>query len=202
MPPRTRTRPTRQQTRTQLIAAAAAVFDEDGFGGASLDRIAERAGLTRGAIYSNFGGKDELFEAVVTDRVAARIEASISAILSASAGPDQALRAVGDALTQVTADDPAWHTAFVEYWVRSQRNPELAPTFRAGREAVRDTIAETLRVFAESGTQTLALSPDRLAIVILALSNGLAIEASAGATDLELFGDVLACLTEGRTTER
>jgi len=55
----------RQLTREALIGAAAEVFTNKGFYGASLDEIAEAAGFTRGAIYSNFGSKEELFFAVL-----------------------------------------------------------------------------------------------------------------------------------------
>ena len=55
----------RQLTRDALIAAAAEVFTEKGFQGASLDEIAETAGFTKGAIYSNFGSKEELLHAVI-----------------------------------------------------------------------------------------------------------------------------------------
>jgi AcrR family transcriptional regulator len=55
----------RQLTRDALIGAAAEVFTHKGFHAASLDEIAETAGFTRGAIYSNFGSKEELFFAVI-----------------------------------------------------------------------------------------------------------------------------------------
>jgi AcrR family transcriptional regulator len=54
----------RRLTRDALVAAAAEVFTEKGFHAASLDEIAEAAGFTRGAIYSNFGSKEELLFAV------------------------------------------------------------------------------------------------------------------------------------------
>lgn len=54
----------RQLTRDALVAAAAEVFTAKGFHAASLDEIAEAAGFTRGAIYSNFGSKEELLFAV------------------------------------------------------------------------------------------------------------------------------------------
>jgi AcrR family transcriptional regulator len=54
----------RQLTREALVAAAAEVFTAKGFHAASLDEIAEAAGFTRGAIYSNFGSKEELLFAV------------------------------------------------------------------------------------------------------------------------------------------
>src|SRR5450432_2087430 len=53
------------RTRALLLDAAGAVFAERGFAAASLDEISEQAGFTRGAVYSNFRGKDELFLAVL-----------------------------------------------------------------------------------------------------------------------------------------
>jgi AcrR family transcriptional regulator len=55
----------RELTRSALEEAAAEVFAEKGLQGASLDEIADRAGFTRGAIYSNFGSKEELLLAVL-----------------------------------------------------------------------------------------------------------------------------------------
>ena len=55
----------RELTRTALVEAAAEVFARRGFEGASLEEIAEVAGFTRGAIYSNFGSKEDLLLAVV-----------------------------------------------------------------------------------------------------------------------------------------
>jgi len=54
-----------EQTRAQLLGAALRVFLRRGFHGASLDEIAEEAGYTTGAVYSNFKGKDDLFLAVL-----------------------------------------------------------------------------------------------------------------------------------------
>lgn len=65
-----KTRSERQaQTRDQLIWAAMEVFTAKGFHGASLDEIARHAGFTKGAVYANFAGKDDLFLAVVDRRI-------------------------------------------------------------------------------------------------------------------------------------
>jgi len=58
----------RQRTRTRLIDAAVSVIREKGFYAATLDDVARRAGMTRGAIYGNFKDKDELFLAVIETR--------------------------------------------------------------------------------------------------------------------------------------
>lgn len=56
----------RARTRAKLIEAAAAVIGEKGYDRASLEEIAARAGMTRGAVYGNFKGKEELFLALVS----------------------------------------------------------------------------------------------------------------------------------------
>jgi AcrR family transcriptional regulator len=58
----------RARTKAKLIEAAAAVIGEKGFDRASLEEIAARAGMTRGAVYGNFKDKEELFLAVVETR--------------------------------------------------------------------------------------------------------------------------------------
>ena len=58
----------RARTRTRLLEGANAVIAEKGFQNASLDEIAARVGMTKGAIYSNFGSKEDLFLAVLASR--------------------------------------------------------------------------------------------------------------------------------------
>lgn len=58
----------RARTRAKLIEAAAEVIREKGYGGTSLEEVARRAGMTRGAIYGNFRNSEELFLAVVQAR--------------------------------------------------------------------------------------------------------------------------------------
>src|SRR5438093_937347 len=64
----------REQTRAYLLEAAAAVFAARGFHGASLDEIAEAAGFTKGAIYSHFQSKADLFLALQKERQDAMLE--------------------------------------------------------------------------------------------------------------------------------
>src|SRR5690242_8263868 len=73
---RSRVRLTRVQqqerTRAAVLVAAAAEFAERGYADAKVDRIAERAELTRGAVYSNFPGKRSLYLAVLLDALQSR----------------------------------------------------------------------------------------------------------------------------------
>ena len=66
----------RENTRARLLDAAAQLFAEVGIDGSSVEAICERAGFTRGAFYSNFETKDELFLALVDVFAGARLEAA------------------------------------------------------------------------------------------------------------------------------
>src|SRR5438105_15844263 len=75
---KSRTRLTRAEsqarTRAHLLEAAAEVFARRGFHGASVEEVADVAGYTKGAVYSNFASKDELFLAVLEGRMQAQVE--------------------------------------------------------------------------------------------------------------------------------
>lgn len=94
-------RPGRAEVRRRLLDAALEVFADRGFASASLDQVAEAAGLTKGAIYSNFASKDDLFFAVMEDQVLNRIEAVRTVLAASSPGTDdqQALHEIGRLLT-------------------------------------------------------------------------------------------------------
>ena len=64
----------RELTRTHLLDAAAQVFARQGFHGASIDAIAAAAGFTKGAVYSNFKNKEDLFVALLEERVERQVE--------------------------------------------------------------------------------------------------------------------------------
>jgi AcrR family transcriptional regulator len=90
----------RQLTREALVAAAAEVFTAKGFHAASLDEIADAAGFTRGAIYSNFGSKEELLFAVY-DRL-----------------DDMTLAGMADAIDERGGDPLHDATVAAEVWAR------------------------------------------------------------------------------------
>jgi AcrR family transcriptional regulator len=71
-------------TREKLLAAARTIFARDGYGGASIDRIADEAGFSKGAVYSNFRGKEDLFLAVMENQSVADLPALLAAIEAAS----------------------------------------------------------------------------------------------------------------------
>lgn len=91
--PRVRMR--RQERREQLIGVARSVFAERGYEAASVEEIAERAGVSKPVVYEHFGGKDRLY-AVVVDREVGALLAPIIGAFEAP-HPRQALQQAADA---------------------------------------------------------------------------------------------------------
>jgi AcrR family transcriptional regulator len=172
---RVRRRPTRDQTRERLLAAAATVFAERGYEQASLEEISATAGLTKGAIYSNFGSKDDLFYALMSSQINDRLS-KITDSIGAHATFAEFSRDAGRVLRDATAGDPQWHLTFIEFWTRAMRNPTLRRDFAAHRRVARDAIVDYLEDQATRLGVSLPLPAPQLAITLLALSNGLAIE--------------------------
>src|ERR1700674_5643646 len=88
-----RTRPRGELRRSQILDAAAKVFLENGYGGATIDLVVERAGASKATVYSFFGGKDGLFGAIVEERC--------ELILSAFGDPEVADSDVLSALAHI-----------------------------------------------------------------------------------------------------
>jgi AcrR family transcriptional regulator len=85
----------RIQTRLKLLAAARAVFARQGYGGASVDRIAEHAGFSKGAFYSNFESKEDVFLQLLETTGIEEAE-DLRKTLEGVVSPDDIIQAVAD----------------------------------------------------------------------------------------------------------
>jgi len=191
-------RPRREAVRRRLLDAALQVFAERGFAGASLDEVAAAAGLTKGAIYSNFESKDDLFFAMMSDQVSTSIEA-IRGVLIGTAGDarkEQARYEIGRLLTEAFTQQREWELVLLDFWRRAVADEEVRPQFLAHRRALRAAIADSVEQVLGRSPDIGGLSIDEVVTVVLALFNGLAIEQYVD-PDLvsdDLFGRVLAML--------
>lgn len=143
---RQRTRPTREDTRQQLFQAAARVFEEHGIGATSIDAIASAAGLTRGAFYSNFSGKEDLIVAMLQDHVD-RSLGFYRNLLAQRAGRDDfmaALKVAERTRRDLLGRAPLLHMELILFVARSaKRRPELARRLRARRSLITEIITIT-----------------------------------------------------------
>ena len=191
-------RPGRAAVRRRLLDAALEVFAEQGFASASLDQVAEAAGLTKGAIYSNFASKDDLFFAMMKDQVMKRIEAVRTALAASSPGTDgqQARYDIGRLLTEAFTQQREWQLVFLDFWRRAVQDDAVRAQFVAQRRVLRDAIAGRVEQVVGRAPALGGLTVADIVTVVLALSNGLAIEqyADPEVVSDDLFGRVLAQL--------
>jgi AcrR family transcriptional regulator len=186
-PARPRKAPTRSErkarTRAELVDAAERLFRRDGFHATSVDAIADEAGYTKGAVYSNFGGKEDLFFAVY-ERHVARRAAAIDASIERSSSAAEALRTgMRDA---ARGTDDGWMAVFFEFWAHVLRHPEHRARF-AGlhRQALAPFVRGVETLSRERGIEP-PLSPDLLATAQLALGNGLQLERLTRPEDIDV----------------
>lgn len=134
----------RQATRAKLLDAAAEVFAEVGLGEASVERICERAGFTRGAFYSNFASKDEMFlelTAVVARERVAAVRARIGELAIDFDGSDATviIRAL-----DVVGDDRLSTLLMNEISIHAMRDTQFAAAYRAQSDEIIDEVAQLI----------------------------------------------------------
>jgi AcrR family transcriptional regulator len=194
-PGSSRKRPYRHETRRRVLDAAFTVFAESGIAASSLDEVAAAAGLTKGAVYSNFASKDELVLALMEEHAAHRIEAGLAGFTE-GVNTDRAWVEMAAALVHDMRADAAWHRLLAEYFAMSRRDDTRRQALRDRRREVRAAIARVVARVAEIHDVEPPQGPDEMAIVLLALSNGLAIETDIDPEGVpgELLGRVLTLI--------
>jgi AcrR family transcriptional regulator len=174
-PPRLTRAERRAQTRQQLVEAAARVFAHKGYAGASVDDVAEEAGFTVGALYSNFSGKQELFMAAF-ERHCDQDLAQVQALLATDRPLEQQLDAITRRFGDLDDEHRQWWLLSIELWLYAQRDPAARERMVALRRKVRATITEALQLHASSTGQPLPVPPSDLATAMLGLWQGLMLQ--------------------------
>lgn len=197
------------RTRAELIGTAAKVFARRGYDGASVEEIAEEAGYSHGAVYSNFAGKADLFLAVFEEYMAERVRelAETQTALPDDAPLEARARALADQWMERLGRDRESVLLHMEFIAHGDRDPELAGRFGTRSAAMREAVARYIESFTEEEGRELPISADDLAMVLRALGIGLAIESlvSPDAVRRDLYGDfvelLVTMLREGGSAE-
>ena len=186
----------RQQTRTRLLDAAGQVFARRGFHAATVDEVAEAAGYTKGAVYSNFANKDELFLALLDQRWATQLQ-QVEALYAIESS-EELLAAMRGRTEQEFAAARDFGVLQVEFWLYAMRNPaaqaELAKRYRQLRNRLAELITKR---YARHRTSP-PMPPEHLAALALATDAGLFLQYSAepGALPWELHADAMIQLLD------
>ncbi len=181
------------RTRGRLIATASQMFLADGYAATSLDRVAVEAGFSKGAVYSNFTGKEELCLAVLDLIHAEQIDAVVEAF-STQTDLDGRI----DAFTRWARKglgQPRWTALEVEFAAVARQSPYVATELTSRHRSIRGVIACLVKSVTDEAGVSLAMSPDQAATALLSLGIGLGAMRSLDSTvDVEAFGATMRAL--------
>ena len=170
-------RPRREEVRRRLLEAASETFLEKGYVDSTLDDIARRAGLSKGAVYSNFESKQEVVGLLLNQRIEPMRE------VIAAATDRAAAEATGRTSASVMADnliaDADWVQFVLEFASRAGRDASVreiyAPFLRIQREELTQAVAKALADGPQRDGDYAAL----VGTIVVALRNGLALAHAA-----------------------
>ena len=196
----TRQRLTREekkaQTRERLIEAAARVFAEKGFAATSLDEVADAAGLTKGAVYSNFENKEDLVRVVLKahqDRLT-----GISDIATGSGTLEEQQAVAARLFSERIAQERDAFLLSLDFTVYVLRNPALYEDFLARHRAGHREVAKMIEENAPASGGTFKTDANRAALIFEIIGNGLALEKLIDPERVpdDLFGLLMPVLIE------
>jgi AcrR family transcriptional regulator len=166
-----------ERNRAALLASARRVFLERGYHGASVDQIAEAAGFSTGVVYSQFGGKADLFLALLEARIAERAAGNARTVegLAGDAGLSRLLAHAAS----VDRAEPEWGLLVIEFRVHAARDPELGRRYAAVHQRTLAGMERAVTGLYQRAGQTPPLPPADLARLLVAVGAGARLEQAA-----------------------
>jgi AcrR family transcriptional regulator len=165
------------QTRERLIEAARQLFVERGFGGTSLRDIAEQAGYSQGAFYSNFTCKEAVLLELLKRHVAVE-DNQLDAIMGNEERTIDQILVELETRFETLKQKKDWSILAVELQLHALRSPTFAESYACFWREHEQRVASLIgRMFGRLGTKPPAQT-GRLAIGFMALINGLVVQES------------------------
>lgn len=160
----------KDQTRQSILDAAAACFAEQGYSGASVADIMERAGVSKGCMYVHFKSKEELFNSMILHEHRMGAERALKA-----AHKPPYLNGVVWYMKECTKNSgfPMDHRLWIEVLAVAARDKSVKKTFVASERASRKFLIGLLHKAAEAGEIDASLDLDLVSIWVFSLGDGL-----------------------------
>ena len=162
------------RTRAHLVATARDLFLADGYAATSLEKVADEAGYSKGAVYSNFKNKKELCLEVL-GLIHATKGQEIAEALGGGDTMEERLEAF-QTWAEKTLGDVGWTMLEFELIVLSRHDPELRDALTATLGVARDITVTLLKSFTDSLGVVLPVPAEDAAGSILSLGVGLGIQ--------------------------
>ncbi len=174
-----------------MLEAAERLFLADGFGATSLEDIAREAGFSKGAVYSNFAGKVDLFFAVLERQFVLLTEQLRKAV---AAEPDAVSQfvAVSTWYEHFLQVESGWARSLPEVVAITAQDDDIRARFSGLLQSIEASITELTAQQQESLGIRFGLPPEQVAALIVALVMGLTVRSLHDLeSPPELFNDAL-----------
>ena len=162
------------RTREHVLDTAHELFLRDGFTATSIERVAEAAGYSKGAVYSNFATKNELCLAVL-DRIAMQQVAHIAAEMGDAPGIEDRLARFARWADRHIGDS-SWTALEVEFATANRRDAEVCEQLAHRRRTVTGILADLIRTQVRELGATPAMPADTAALILLSLGIGIGVQ--------------------------
>lgn len=164
-----------QQTRERLLKVATSMFAKRGFYDTSVDRIAEAAGYSKGAVYSNFGSKDDLFLAVFSNQQTEDID-HIEKKAETFNSLEEFIQFINKNHELERKENRDWSILKLEFLLYAMRQETVRINLAEILEENRVQMTNILKKFYPTDTGKLDISIDHLAFILLSLDIGIGIQ--------------------------
>jgi AcrR family transcriptional regulator len=179
------------------MLSAGKLFCRRGLEQASVDEIAQDAGYTKGAFYSNFKSKEELFLAMLDQKFGEEIE-RVEAALRTDEAPDEAARHAGEDFIRFLRSDPEWERLYLEFVAYAGRNDEFRQELLTRCRAMDQRLEEVYRRWHEAiGIEPPIPLEDITQITSIMTQGFLMSQQIDPELSEELYGTMLAAFTLG-----
>jgi AcrR family transcriptional regulator len=158
-----------------LLEVAAEEFLAHGYTGTSLDRVAELAGFSKGAVYGNFAGKEELCLAVLENHYFAQLQKFVAEFAAGGDTIEDRL-AVLERWWEVLLAEDEYQLLAMEFAVQTRRNPKIMAQLAEREKMVRMAVTALLSQQVKQLGVRPVLPPEQLAIVLVAVVGGIAVQ--------------------------
>jgi len=167
----------RERTRERLIEAARTALARNGYDGTSIGEIAEAAGFTKGAFFSNFDSKEALLLELLRRHKAEKVEQA-QQIVQDAVNFDSMVAALHAHLESLDSNRD-WAMLDVQLQLQAQRNAVFATQYAEVQRNIRAGLARFIeQVYAHAG-RVPQVPPDQLAGIFMALHSGLVLASGA-----------------------
>ena len=164
----------KEETRRALIESAARCFARVGFEAAAIDTIAEEAGFSRGAFYSNFSSKDEVFIILLQEHLNAELT-TLESALKAIKTPQEFVEKTQHRYRNLGRDTD-WCLLFSEFQLYVMRDGREAATFKKLFDDYRVRLGAMIKECCDRIGLKLRITPYEFAVSQLSIAHGLSLQ--------------------------